>query len=86
MYLSLVSLWCGRVSFCAKRLLQGGKAVLDGKFNQTGQVGDVEFCHEAASVGFDGFGREVEDFGDFGAGFAFDDELENFAFARSEAR
>jgi hypothetical protein len=38
-------------------LLYGCQAMLDGKFDQAGNIADAQFVHQPAAIGIDGFGR-----------------------------
>ena len=58
--------------------------MLDGKFYQCRQIFDVQFMHQAAAVGFNGFGGKEQGFGYSRAGFAFDHQLQNLPFAVAE--
>ena len=59
--------------------------MLDGKFDEFREVGDAEFLHHAAAVGFHSFGGEINGFSNFCTGFAFHNHLQHFAFTLTEA-
>lgn len=44
--------------------------MLDGEFNQSRDVAEIELLHEATAIGLHGFGGKVEDIGDGRTGFS----------------
>jgi len=60
--------------------------VADGVEDELGEGVEIEFEHDVGAVGFGGVDADVEEIGDFLVGLAFGEELEDFAFARGEAR
>ena len=59
--------------------------VADGVHDEVGEGAEVEFEHDVGTMNFGGVDADIEDRGDLLIGFAFGDELEDFAFARSKA-
>jgi hypothetical protein len=59
--------------------------VADGVVDEFGEGVEVELEHDVGAVGFGGVHGDAEEVGDFLVGFAFGKELEDFAFAGSEA-
>ena len=62
----------------------GDDAPADGEENEFGNAAQIELFHDVGAMGFDGVDAEIQKVGDVFVGFAFGDELEDFAFARGE--
>ena len=60
----------------------GDDASADGEENEFGDAAQIEFFHDVGAMSFDGVDAEIQEVGDIFIGFAFGDELEDFAFAR----
>lgn len=60
--------------------------VADGVVDQFGEGVEVEFEHDIGAMGFGRVDADAEKIGDFLVGLAFGEELEDFAFAGSDAR
>jgi hypothetical protein len=56
-------------------LLKGDQALLNGKFNQAGDILNIELTHQPLAIGFNGFAREGKSFGNLGAGLTLNYQL-----------
>jgi len=54
--------------------------MLDGEFDQIGEVAETQFLHQPTTVCFYGFRGEVEDLADLFAGLSFNDKLQDLSF------
>ena len=61
-----------RLGIC---LFQRGQSVLDGELDETWEVADAQFVHQASAIRFDGLYREGEGVRNLCTRFALDDEL-----------
>ena len=59
--------------------------VADGVVDEFGEGVEVELEHDVGAMSFGGVDGDAEQGGDFFVGFAFGEELQDFAFAGSEA-
>lgn len=59
--------------------------VADGVVDEFGDGVKVELDHDVGAVSFGGIDADAEEVGDFLVGFAFGEELKDFAFARGES-
>ena len=57
----------------------------DRKADQSGDVVDLQFVHQATAIRVDGFGRQMNRAGDLRTGVALDDELKDFALSGAES-
>lgn len=60
--------------------------VADGVVDEFGDGVEIEFDHDVGAMSFGGVDADAEEGSNFFVGFAFGEELKDFALARSEPR
>ncbi len=53
----------------------------DAELDETGEIADIQFLHQAATVGIHCLGGDAEDLGYLCARFALNDKLQDFTLA-----
>ena len=72
--------------FAVASRLGGCETFADGVLRQLGDTVDIEFVHDAQTVGFDGLGTDVQPQGDLLGGSALREQLQHLTFPLRQER